>query len=209
MPFDPDDPISLSDFDQGFQDLGLPDSDGSALFSQATDDAPPPSDWNFPGADLIKFGAKAGLDWASSPGGDLQPADWQVNGSMGYSGGNLGVGPRVIPRSQANGVRGGDVLALASANAGFRITRKTLFYMIKKFGIPAVMQLTRLTAELLLAMWMKRPKRGSRGPHLRTVVKRVRQGRRYEAMLRKYGVQAGRGGGGHRPKYAFQKRRRK
>lgn len=166
----------------------------------------------------------AGVALAGGGGGKPRPAsaaliptDFRIGAE--YKAPNLGMGPSIslpfrgtrAPTTGTGGMRAA-LLNEASMNAGMKLTTKAIIHLLRKFGIPAVIALTKLTAEHLLWLWQSRKKRGSRGPYLRTVVKRVRQANRYRDMLARYSRKAGISATRHpraRPRNPFQSKKRK
>lgn len=185
-------------------------TDGSDT-ANAFEDLPDTGGASMPGSSLVPF-----LPLASRAASALIPAQYFSAGGpngvrMGAGVDNLGVTPVVRARSQGGGGARSQLLAAASMASGVRLTAPALIALVRKWGIPAVMAFTKLTAEALLYLWATKSKRGKRGPFLKTVVKRIRRADGYRNMLAKYARKAGIGRGrahSNQPKQ-FRRKRRK
>jgi len=123
-----------------------------------------------PNSRVFNFDSGSG----SGSGGQMMPFPGLPTG-----GGKCG--PRVMSlKSQ--------ILYKAACFIGKRISAKAIVRFIIRWGAAAAANTTGLAANELLALFFDakgRPHR-RRGPHLYTVVKRIRQGQRYSHMLAKY-----------------------
>jgi hypothetical protein len=95
--------------------------------------------------------------------------------------------PGAMPASYAIAAKRKQLMQQASASVGYRLSFRKLYWLLTHAPIEWVAKATGLDASSLLFLLMSRPKRGKRGHFLRTVIKRIRSGRRYEGMLAKYG----------------------
>jgi len=119
---------------------------------------------------------------------------------------NLGIFP---PSNQLPGAaaaarggamsRYGAIMRHVAQVTGMRVRLATVLFLIAKIGWAAAAAATGLGAQDLLWLFIrsKTRRRGSRGPHLHTIVKRCRQAARYRAMLSRTAQQCGYGHGGH------------
>jgi hypothetical protein len=184
-----------------------PDGAGAEM----DEDAPDVGSAGIPGQSLVPFLPTGIQQTALALTGGKSPSGVQP---LPYSGQSGGMTP-------ARGVSGGgfsnsllgQVLKTMSQALGFRVTRKKLFRLIAELGLNFVLRAANITPAAMLELYGKRKKRGSRGPHLRTIEKRVRQAAGYKHRLQRAlsHVNALRGGGGHRKGgyHAFNTRRRR
>ncbi|HET9683726.1 MAG TPA: hypothetical protein VFP15_06455, partial [Gemmatimonadaceae bacterium] len=143
-------------------------------------------------------GVSAGLGLATA----AQLAGLSIGGPKGitYSGPdqgalpNLGTSPSVQLRSQTAGRTKGILQAIA-ARVGKHVALHSIALLVGKYGLPAVSAAFGIGAEDLLFLiaqyTVKRGRRGRRGPHLHTVLKRIKRAERYKHMLRHYASLAG------------------
>lgn len=104
-----------------------------------------------------------------------------------------GTSRQLVPVRGGGDVRLKTILLAAAARLGKHIALKGIVHLIKKWGLPAAAGAFGLGADdllYILARYEVRPRRGARGPHLRTVVRRIRQGHHYEHLLAKYAAKA-------------------
>lgn len=134
---------------------------------------------------------------------------------ISYSGGdplpNLGTSPSVSLRSQAAG-RTRAILRAISARIGKHIALHTVALLVGKWGIPMVAAALGVGAEdllFLIAQYSTRKSRRRLGPHLSTVVKRIKKADHYRHMLQKFAHKAGVTRHAAPSPYAFHHRRRK
>jgi hypothetical protein len=132
------------------------------------------------------------------------------------SGDNLGTSPAVQSRSEimpypvrsAGTMRARGILGAIAQKVGKRIGLHAIAYAVAHYGIPAAAAAFGVGASDLLFLIgqysAKRSKR-HRGPHLSTVLKRIKKGQHYEKLLRKYAAKAH----VHHARPAFRKRKGK
>ncbi len=111
-------------------------------------------------------------------------------GSPGYPGGRA----MNAARAQASARRGA-ILAAIAARLGRRVALHAVAALVGKWGLPATSAALGVGAEDLLFLIAQyassKGHRGRRGPHLHTVVKRIKSGDRYRHMLQKWAHKAG------------------
>ncbi|HLQ23037.1 MAG TPA: hypothetical protein VK132_07515 [Gemmatimonadales bacterium] len=148
----------------------------------------------------------AGIPGVSSygPGSPARPAlfdRWMSNAP------NLGTSPPTyaLPGAAAAARGGamsryGAIMRRVAQTTGMRVRLATVLFLIAKIGWAAAAAATGLGAQDLLWLFVrsKTRRRGARGPHLHTIVKRCRQAARYRAMLSRTAQQCGYGHGGGR-----------
>jgi hypothetical protein len=87
------------------------------------------------------------------------------------------------------------ILLTAAAHIGRRVALNALVALVKRWGLPAAAQAFGLSADDLLfalaAKEMKGRGRGRRGPHLYTLVKRIKRGQRAQHTLTRWAHKAG------------------
>jgi len=121
------------------------------------------------------------------------------NALLHYRGDNLGTYPKLGGQMQAfrqqAAARRGSILGHIAARLGRRVALHGIALLVGKWGLPAASQALGVGAEDLLFLIAQyagmKGKRGRRGPHLHTVLKRIKRGDRYRHMLSKFARKAG------------------
>jgi len=139
------------------------------------------------GFELSRRGIFAGPNlgtWPRDPGGPMPSV-----GLVGRGGGAMNAA-----RAQASARRGA-ILAAIAARLGRRVALHAVAALVGKWGLPATSAALGVGAEDLLFLIAQyassKGHRGRRGPHLHTVVKRIKRGDRYRHMLQKWARKAG------------------
>lgn len=87
------------------------------------------------------------------------------------------------------------IIATISAHIGKHVTLRASIQYIRKWGMPSAATAFGVGADDLMFLTayqtMKQTSRGRRGPHLHTVVKRIKAGERYRHMLSRWARKAG------------------
>lgn len=196
-------------FDPGSQPIAM----GADPFAggDITDDAA--SGAVLPGEDIIPFegggmdssAAANALATAFGSGGtgvSLLPADFSFGGPMGlqYKSPSGGGVPAPTPGGGGHPTNPGAsrvkaILASITLRIGRHVSLTAAIGYIRKWGLPAASTAFGLGADdlgfLLAYKALRASGRGRRGPHLKTVLKRIHRGKHYEHLLRKYASKAG------------------
>ena len=147
-------------------------------------------------ASTFSIGGPKGLFYNSGPTGG-----GALSGGSGYG---VNVGPGTgFNVAQARSA----LLKNASENAGYRLGWKKILQLLFCAGLDYTMQTTGLSAPQLLFLYVNRPHRGRRGPHLKTIAKRARQVQGYRRSIARIGRIIGLGAHHHRTTYSPPQRR--
>jgi len=89
---------------------------------------------------------------------------------------NLGTGPQVLTRSQADASSAGAIVRSVRQNTGLRVTARSIVNLIIRYGFPAAAALTKLDLPSLLALFMREKgvRHHRRGPGLYTIARKLR-----------------------------------